>query len=100
MTTGRLLVRPSRMLKKSASFVLASLRSSTYRSVRLASSLAAALLNGLFVHPAWHSPVVPDEQVREALVCVESSRETGGTSERRGAEVCGTSKHELRLATF
>ena len=33
----------SRMLKKSASGVLASLRGSTYRSVRLASSLAAAL---------------------------------------------------------
>jgi hypothetical protein len=32
------------MLKKASSFVLASLRSSTYRSVRLASSLAAALL--------------------------------------------------------
>ena len=31
------------MLKKSASSVLASLRGSTYRSVRLASSLAAAL---------------------------------------------------------
>ena len=42
----------SRMLKKSASGVLASLRSSTYRSVRLASSLAAALLDGLFEHPA------------------------------------------------
>jgi len=40
------------MLKKSASFVLASLRGSTYRSVRLASSLAAALLDGLFEHPA------------------------------------------------
>jgi hypothetical protein len=39
------------MLKKSASFVLASLRGSTYRSVRLASSLAAALLGGLFEHP-------------------------------------------------
>ena len=73
---------PSRMLKKSASFVLASLRGSTYGtgppggrnysrgfSVRqdsfkgrtahtkcgtylLASSLAAALLDGLFEHPA------------------------------------------------
>ena len=42
----------SRMLKKSASSVLASLRGSTYRSVRLASSLAAALLDGLFEHPA------------------------------------------------
>jgi hypothetical protein len=39
------------MLKKSASIVLASLKGSTYRSVRLASSLAAALLNGLFEHP-------------------------------------------------
>ena len=34
----------NRMLKKSASGVLASLRGSTYRSVRLASSLAAALI--------------------------------------------------------
>ena len=41
----------SRMLKKSASGVLASLIGSTYRSVRLASSLAAALLDGLFEHP-------------------------------------------------
>jgi hypothetical protein len=39
------------MLKKSASGVLASLRGSTYRSVRLASSLAVALLDGLFEHP-------------------------------------------------
>ena len=41
----------SRMLKKSASVVLASLRGSTYLGVRLASLLAAALLNGLFEHP-------------------------------------------------
>ena len=41
----------SSMLKKTASIVLASLRGSTYRSVRLASSLAEALLNGLFEHP-------------------------------------------------
>jgi len=40
------------MLKKTASIVLASLRGSTYRSVRLACSLAAALLDGLFEHPA------------------------------------------------
>jgi hypothetical protein len=39
------------MLKKSTSGVLASLRGSTYRSVRLASSLAAALLDELFEHP-------------------------------------------------
>jgi hypothetical protein len=43
------------MLKKSASFVLASLRGSTYRSVRLASSLAAAALDGHFEHPASRS---------------------------------------------
>ena len=35
----------------SVSFVLASLRGSTYRSVRLASSLAAALLNSHFEYP-------------------------------------------------
>jgi hypothetical protein len=40
------------MLKKSASVVLAALRGSTYQSVRLASSLAAALLDGFFEHPA------------------------------------------------
>jgi hypothetical protein len=40
------------MLKKSASVVLASLRGSTYRSVRFAYSLAAALLDSLFEHPA------------------------------------------------
>jgi hypothetical protein len=39
------------MLKKSASGVLASLSGSTYRSVRLAASLAAALLVSLFDHP-------------------------------------------------
>ena len=43
------------MRKKSASGVLASLRDSTYRSVRLASSLTAALLEGLFAHPASYS---------------------------------------------
>jgi hypothetical protein len=46
-----------RLLKQSASGVLASLRSSTYRSVRLASSLVAALLDGLFEHPAKSSPL-------------------------------------------
>ncbi len=42
---------PSRMLKKSASRVLATLRGLTYRTVRLASTLAA-LPHGLFEHPA------------------------------------------------
>jgi hypothetical protein len=53
------------MLKKSASGVLAALRGSTYRSVRLASSLAAALLDGLFEHPKWCSPAVQDVQAIE-----------------------------------
>jgi len=40
------------MLKKSASFVLASLRGSTYgKEYAFASSLAAAALDGLFEHP-------------------------------------------------
>jgi hypothetical protein len=58
---------PSRMLKKPASIVLASFRGSMYGSVRLASSLAAALpvercvlahrgwageKSGIFEHPA------------------------------------------------
>jgi hypothetical protein len=51
------------MLKKSASSVLASLRGSTYRSARFASSLAAALLDGLFEHPV----IVPYMQTIEAL---------------------------------
>ena len=57
------------MLKKSASFVLASFRGSTYRSVRLASSLAAALLVGLFEHPARGSSVVLDVRAIEFLPC-------------------------------
>jgi hypothetical protein len=57
-----------RMLKKSASGVLASLRGSTYRSVRLASSLAAALLNGLFEHPGECSPLVQDSAGHRILL--------------------------------
>jgi hypothetical protein len=60
------------MLKKSASGVLAALRGSTYRSVRLASSLAAALLDGLFEHSAWCTPIIPEVQTDEILACPES----------------------------
>ena len=60
------------MLKKFASGVLASLRGSTYRSVRLASSLAAALLDGLFEHPARCSPVVLDVRAMEFPPCHNS----------------------------
>jgi hypothetical protein len=49
------------MLKKSASGVLTSLRGSTYRSVRLASSLAAALLDSLFEHPDVIEAFAPSE---------------------------------------
>jgi hypothetical protein len=60
------------MLKKSASGVLASLRSSTYRSVRLASSLAAALLGRLFEHPARGSSDVLDVRAIEFPLCHNS----------------------------
>jgi hypothetical protein len=59
------------MLKKSASGVLASRRGSTYRSVRLASTLAAALLDGLFDHPAGVL-LFPDMQAIKALLCQNS----------------------------
>jgi hypothetical protein len=35
----------------------------------LASSLAAALLDSLFEHPAWSFPVVPGMRTSEVLVC-------------------------------
>ena len=53
------------MLKKSASFVLASLSDSTYRSVRLASSLAAASLDSLFEHPASCSCTITIRKITE-----------------------------------
>ncbi len=56
------------MLKKSASGVLASLRGSTYRSVRLASSLAAALLDGLFEHPGVYRVVLPSPIFQRLLM--------------------------------
>jgi hypothetical protein len=58
------------MLKKSASFVLASLRGSTYRSVRLASSLAAALLDGLFEHPVAFA-IAANMESFNRLLCVD-----------------------------
>ena len=51
----------SRLLKKSASVVLASFRPSTYpRGYAFGPSLAAALLNGLFEHPAGRSYIIMD----------------------------------------
>ena len=53
------------MLKKTASCVLASVRGSTDRSVRLASSLAAALLDSLFEHPAPHIPLIQTLRIEQ-----------------------------------
>jgi hypothetical protein len=60
------------MLKKSASGVLASLKGSTYRSVRLASSLAAALLDSLFEHPAGRIPVMQNVQIDQIPACPQN----------------------------
>ena len=57
------------MLKKSSSGVLASPRSSTYRSVRFASSLAAALLEGPFEHPVG-VPVIVKPLSTMMAVCL------------------------------
>jgi hypothetical protein len=55
----------NRMVKKSTSGVLASLRDSTHRSVRLASSLAAAFLDGHFEHPGVSIPSEPFDEILE-----------------------------------
>ena len=55
---------PSRLLKKSASFVLASFRSSTYpRGYASRSALAAALLDGLLGQPAAIFSIGPFSQI-------------------------------------
>jgi len=59
----------NRMLKKSASGVLTSLRGSTYRSVRLTSSLAAALLDGHFEHPETFYTSVTEGKFQRCFVC-------------------------------
>ncbi len=56
----------------SVSFVLASLRGLTYRSVRLASSLAAAALDGHFEHPAWVFCSCHRRTHSEVLLCRNS----------------------------
>jgi hypothetical protein len=50
----------NRMLKKPVGFALASLRSLTYRSVLLASSLAAASPGDLFEYPADYQTRLSD----------------------------------------
>ena len=44
--------------------------------VRLRSSLAAALLNGLFEHPARFSLAVSDVKISDVVACVHSSSTT------------------------
>jgi hypothetical protein len=56
----------------SARVDLTSLRGSTYRSVRLAPSFAAALLDGPSEHPARGSPVLPDVWPNEGPAPLES----------------------------
>src|SRR6266850_8216754 len=45
--------------------------------VRLGPSLAAALLDGLFEHPAWRTPVIPDVQTSEILASPQSFSAAG-----------------------
>ena len=60
------------MLKKSASGVLASLRSSTYRSVRLRLFARCGLAGRPFEHPSRCSPVALDVRAIEFLPCHNS----------------------------
>jgi hypothetical protein len=60
------------MRKKSASGVLASFRGSTYWLVRFASSLAAALLDGLFAHPAGYADT---DTTRELIAAYDATIE-------------------------
>jgi hypothetical protein len=65
------LFSPARPLRAETRFspggVLASLRGSTYRSVRLASSLAAALPDSLFEYPVRNFHVVQDMQISDVV---------------------------------
>jgi hypothetical protein len=65
-----------KMLKKSASFVLVSLRGSTYRSARLTSSLTVAALDSLFEHPGRYSPAISDVATSKVLACTHSFPQT------------------------
>src|SRR2546430_13532948 len=88
------------MLKRSASGVLASLRGSTYRSVRLASSLVAALLDEAFEHHARPSPVVL-ARMSHARGCSNSghdSSKTSGKSTTRNSEHFSPQPSVFRLS--
>ena len=80
------LLRFSRMRKKAASGVLASLEAQRTATVRFASSLAAALLDSLFAHPAWLFSIVSHLDIRDGYrgqneffrTLLEASGGTGG----------------------
>jgi hypothetical protein len=58
------------MLKKAANFVLGSSKSSTYpRGYASGFDSPAALLDGLFEHPAWYFSVALHVQTIEVLAC-------------------------------
>src|SRR5438309_6366132 len=87
------------MLKRSASGVLASLRGSTYRSVRLASSLVAALLDEAFEHPARPSPVVL-ARMSHARGCSNRGHDSSKTGEKARHEILNTSALSLQSSDF
>ena len=65
------------MLKQTASIVLSSSKSSTYpHGYASGFDKPVALLNGLFEHPDWHSPLVPNLTTRETLACTYNSPQT------------------------
>ena len=87
------------MLKQPASGVLTSFKSSTYpRGYASGSSLAAALLDGLFEHPAGCTLCIPDMQTSEitaslqifSAACEASWLIEGGNREKRQAAVLAT----------
>jgi len=62
----------------SASVVLGSSKSSTYpRGYAFGFDSPAALLDGLFEHPAWYSPLFQDVRTSEAQACLKSFSATG-----------------------
>ena len=61
------------MLKKAASGVLDSSKSSTYpRGYVSGFDSPAALLDSLFEHPAWSAPVIQNMQIDRILACPQN----------------------------
>src|SRR5512139_3059679 len=90
----------SRMPKKSASGLLASLRDSTYRSVRLASSLAAALLDGLFEQPVVLPASTPNGTFSHVVAINQVFQQPVRGRGQVGAHCSPTNLLPLTLAVF